>query len=371
MAEIPASIQTQKCLITSASLVKGSAVSMYFGSNRLNATIVEIDTVDCSGCKLPEQPIIDTHYLSSGAACAKERLNYARKTKNFDNYDYIISIESAITCSSDICFAIVLNRGLIGIGYQKYEGVDGDLFDDLIEKAAQSKYNKHIYGAPVTYGELLQKEYPEIDPKNWMLYGKTGPKLNRMDQIVEALKDAFNDLNENTKNRNSLNAGYIEFPDFPQKGVLFQDIFPLFKSPSLLYKMINFIKSQYEYDHIDYIVGLESRGFCIGTGLAFALKTGFVPIRKVGKLPGKTIKETYEKEYGSDVCEIQEKAFEPGSRVLIVDDLIGTGGTMKAAVNLVLALKGIVVDCCVLKNIAIFKDRCDKCMNGTKYSVLL
>lgn len=134
-----------------------------------------------------------------------------------------------------------------------------------------------------------------------------------------------------------------DVPDFPKKGILFKDITPLLKDADAYSKMIGLLVEKYQDKKIDYVAGIESRGFIFGTSLAAALFCGFIPIRKPGKLPYYTFSEEYALEYGSDKLEIHQDAVEKGSRVLIVDDLLATGGTAAAAVKLVEKCDGTVV----------------------------
>jgi adenine phosphoribosyltransferase len=132
-------------------------------------------------------------------------------------------------------------------------------------------------------------------------------------------------------------------PDFPIKGILFYDITTLLKDPAALQESINRLTDHYRTAHIDKVVGIESRGFIFGIPLAYQLGAGFVPVRKPGKLPAATISESYALEYGTNSLEIHVDAIEPGQRVLVVDDLLATGGTAKATCNLVEKLRGKVI----------------------------
>ena len=133
------------------------------------------------------------------------------------------------------------------------------------------------------------------------------------------------------------------FPDWPKPGVIFRDIMPLLKNPQALRYTIDEIKKQWSGKEIDLVAGIESRGFIFGALLAQRLQKGFVAIRKEGKLPGETLRVSYTIEYGSATMEIQKDAVKPGDRVLIVDDLLATGGTAKAAAELIEKLGGVVV----------------------------
>jgi adenine phosphoribosyltransferase len=132
--------------------------------------------------------------------------------------------------------------------------------------------------------------------------------------------------------------------DFPKPGILFKDITPLLQSPAGLAASIQGLADAVDPNSYDLVCGIESRGFIFGTALANQLGKGFIPIRKPGKLPWKTAAESYELEYGSDTIEIHVDACE-GKRVLLVDDLLATGGTMEAALKLVNKVKGVPVAC--------------------------
>ena len=136
--------------------------------------------------------------------------------------------------------------------------------------------------------------------------------------------------------------------NYPIDGVMFRDITTLFKDPDGLREAINIFAERYKDMKIDKIAAIESRGFLIGAPLAFLLNIGLVLIRKPGKLPAETIKQDYKLEYGTDQIEIHIDAIKEGEKVLIVDDLIATGGTVEAAVKLVQKMKGEVLECCFI-----------------------
>ena len=134
-------------------------------------------------------------------------------------------------------------------------------------------------------------------------------------------------------------------PDFPKKGILFRDITTALKDKTALKQMVDYLADQFKEEKIDYVVGLESRGFIFGVPLAYLFDAGFVPIRKPNKLPAATLSETYALEYGTDTMEIHVDALKEGDRVLIVDDLLATGGTAAAACNLVKKIGAEIVGC--------------------------
>ena len=131
-------------------------------------------------------------------------------------------------------------------------------------------------------------------------------------------------------------------PDFPKKGILFRDITTLLKDKTAFKKSIDMLAEKLHGKKIDYVVAVEARGFIFGGALADRLGVGFIPVRKKGKLPWKTESVTYSLEYGTDTLEIHEDALKPGDKVLIVDDLLATGGTVKAVADLVEAQNSVV-----------------------------
>jgi len=131
-------------------------------------------------------------------------------------------------------------------------------------------------------------------------------------------------------------------PDWPEKGVMFRDITPLFQDPRALRGTMDAFAQRYMDKNIRVIAGIDARGFLLGATIAYELNCSFVPIRKKGKLPFKTIWEEYSLEYGKAAIEIHEDALKPGDRVVLFDDLIATGGTMLAAANLIKRLGGVV-----------------------------
>ena len=134
-------------------------------------------------------------------------------------------------------------------------------------------------------------------------------------------------------------------PHWPIHGVMFRDITTLLQEPDVFKCVIDTLYERYKGKNINKVVGIESRGFIFGAVLAYRLNAGFVPVRKKGKLPYKTIKEEFEKEYGKDMVEIHLDSIKKGENVLIIDDLIATGGTISATIRLVEKLGGNIVEC--------------------------
>lgn len=135
-----------------------------------------------------------------------------------------------------------------------------------------------------------------------------------------------------------------KIPNWPQEGILFHDITPVLQSPQYFRLLVDLLVYRYMSQKIDVVAGLDARGFIIGAALAYQLNVGFVPIRKKGKLPFETVSQSYALEYGEATVEMHTDAVRPGARVLLVDDLVATGGTMLAGVELIRRLGGEVVE---------------------------
>ena len=145
------------------------------------------------------------------------------------------------------------------------------------------------------------------------------------------------------RSADDLRAKIREVPDFPKPGILFYDITTLLKDPDAFREVIDRMTEQVKDSAVDLVVGMESRGFIFSAPMAYQLHAGFVPVRKLGKLPAETIEVEYDLEYGTATLEIHKDAIQPGQRVLIVDDLLATGGTTQATIELVEQLEGKIV----------------------------
>jgi adenine phosphoribosyltransferase len=166
-----------------------------------------------------------------------------------------------------------------------------------------------------------------------------------------------------------LKAKIRHVPDFPKKGILFYDITTLLSDAAGFRDTVDAMAAPYMGEDIDHVVGIESRGFILGGAVASTLGSGFVPIRKPGKLPSDCVHEDYQLEYGTDSLEIHSDAFPKGQRILIVDDVLATGGTAKAAVDLVRKLGGQVIGVAFLIELNFLKGR-EKLEGQPVYSVL-
>lgn len=148
-----------------------------------------------------------------------------------------------------------------------------------------------------------------------------------------------------------------DVPDFPKKGIVFKDITPLLNEVPAFRWVIQQLADRYRTANIAKVVGIESRGFIFGAALAYELGAGFVPVRKAGKLPSECIQETYELEYGSATAEIHADAIHKGERVVVVDDLIATGGTLAAACRLAERLGAEIVEIAVVIELSFLSGR--------------
>ena len=160
-------------------------------------------------------------------------------------------------------------------------------------------------------------------------------------------------LKENTDLKNAVR----DIADFPKKGIIFKDITTLLMQGNLLRQALDMLAEHYKDKGIKKIAAIESRGFIVGSPLAYKIGAGFVPVRKKGKLPYKTVSSTYQLEYGTDTLEMHEDAISPGEKVLIVDDLLATGGTAAATVELVAKLGGDIAGLSFLIELSFLEGR--------------
>ena len=160
-----------------------------------------------------------------------------------------------------------------------------------------------------------------------------------------------------------------DVPDFPKKGILFKDITTLLADAKSYQKMIDLLSHRYIDKRIDKVVGVEARGFIIGAALAYKLGAGVVLVRKPGKLPSETYRKTYDLEYGTDTLEIHTDAIRKGERILIADDLLATGGTVSAVVDLINDMGGELIECCFMVELQFLNGR-KRLPEGKVFSLL-
>ncbi len=160
-----------------------------------------------------------------------------------------------------------------------------------------------------------------------------------------------------------------DVPDFPKKGIVFKDITPLLKDPKAFQEVIEHLAARYKDKKITSIVAMESRGFIFGGALATRMGVGFIPVRKPGKLPWKTFQETYELEYGKDTLEIHQDSIAKGDRVLVLDDVLATGGTAAATIRLVERAGGEVAEACFIIQLSFLNGQ-QKLKSTPLYSII-
>ncbi|MBM2622316.1 adenine phosphoribosyltransferase [Actinoplanes sp. LDG1-06] len=171
------------------------------------------------------------------------------------------------------------------------------------------------------------------------------------DEIPRAIGDSGRDLAA------VVAGGTIDVPDFPKPGIVFKDLMPLFADGRAFREVVDGIVAHYGPDSFDVVAGVEARGFVVAAAIAYAAGVGVVPVRKAGKLPRQALSASYELEYGEATLEVHEDAFIAGQRVLVVDDVLATGGTAGAALELVERGGGAVVGFTVLMELAFLKGR--------------
>ncbi|MEK7803028.1 MAG: adenine phosphoribosyltransferase [Deltaproteobacteria bacterium] len=160
-----------------------------------------------------------------------------------------------------------------------------------------------------------------------------------------------------------------DIPDFPKKGILFKDITTLLKDPVSFQRAVDLLSHRYVGKGIEVVVGIEARGFIIGAALAYKLGAGVILVRKPGKLPHKTHRASYKLEYGEDTLEIHQDAVSPGQKVLIADDVLATGGTVSAVINLIEKMGWHIVECAFLSEIEALNGR-GKIKNHPVFSLI-
>jgi adenine phosphoribosyltransferase len=177
------------------------------------------------------------------------------------------------------------------------------------------------------------------------------------------------DLRKNNQVKEDFSQYCRDIPDFPKKGIVFKDITTLIKNGAVFKRAIDEIARRYVSQKIDVIACIDARGFIIGSALAYKLGCGVVPVRKKGKLPWQVNRKTYDLEYGQDTLEIHRDAFDPGQKVLIVDDVLATGGTASAVVSIVREMKGEIVGAAFLMELKNLKGR-EKLDNVLVFSLI-
>ena len=253
--------------------------------------------------------------------------------ENLGAADYIVSIENYIEQSS--VTQRWYDKGLILCKQASQEIIlttKSVLIPDMYVKLAQEmSTDVSERGFSVTVGQAIQQSFPDrcIDKHDWHCEVEFGG-VSRQQLLKDSLGKALH-----ADTLHFLKSLVITYPDFPKPGITFANFLPILHEAQAFKMTIDLLAQRYRTKNISAIVGLESRGFILGAALAYELGVSFVPIRKPGKLPGAVYSVNYEKEYGFDTLVIAQDSIQPGQRVIIIDDLIATGGSARAAIELV------------------------------------
>lgn len=287
------------------------------------------------------QPIGD----QNGYLVACQRINNYI-AEHYDVKNIIIAIESYLDKVDDVwydkCVVVIRWKDTVIHTVSKtLVSFDNSLMDMLFQN---SKDMPH--GRDVTLGSIIGDIYNTAGDNWYECY-------NKFDR-VHHIKETLNQLIDDNKLKKLVYDNIPKYPDFPKKGIIFSDVISMFSDglikSIIMYCIKQAINTEINYDY-NYIVGLESRGFIIGSMIANELGCGFVPIRKAGKLPGETYQAKYIKEYGEDVFEIQKNALRENARVLVVDDILATGGSLMAAKELLSNYSNIRIDYFVIEDV--------------------
>lgn len=366
----------ESVLLSSESSIKREVVIKLFPSDRYILTCK-----NCDECKLPAQPV------NCAEQCAKTRLDYAKKRTFPTLFDYYISIENGIEIDDtdddedvprEICVVFIEHKGLIG-----YSGSDVGFsvpqkYYQRLSGFSQNLQTK-IQGYNVTIGDLMHNDDTSVDSKNWIKkYHGTcrsvqielqlnAAKINLAKSLVTAQTlsvkcKMYSPRSYGSEDGNQKYGSNLSFD------LMRPDLFSVIRCYSDIEKLLYLIVDRYRFNSVDYVIGIGSSGF-LGFGLACALSVGFIPIRKCGKLPGKVSSLTYN--VGTNVETIEVPSDIPvGCRVLIFDDLIETGTSLKAACDIIASIGCTIIDCVVVKEIYSLREEAVEKM-GQHYTVIL
>jgi len=341
------SAETMKVIVTSTSTQKTAAVASAFEKRFPEDTIEIISYKSRSG--VPSEPV-------GYETALKGSLNRIHDLPEelLSGSSYVVSIENFIEPFSDAWsdIGLVVIQDLSGLKEKAIASTQRVFIpNQYVETAMKASTSVTDEGFSVTIGESIQKSDPSVDPQDWMkeeAFGGVSRKLLLEEALFKAL---YQDELLSLKNLIKV------YEDFPKPGILFEDFFPILSNNDAFRQCVDLLYARYKDKNIEMIAGLESRGFILGAALAYKLGIGFTPIRKPGKLPGANYSVTYNKEYGTDTLVISRSALQPNQKVLIVDDLIATGGSAKAAVELVKLAGGDPVEFLSLLEVKSLKGR--------------
>lgn len=363
------------CLSSQSSL-KVAAVKTAF-SNYYNT--IDIFCYSTANAPIPEQPI------NTGNKCAKLRNEYMKQQINRE-YDYLVSIENEIytgygfsNCVTDRCHIVIEDAS--GVSVANSSAISGQVnveksyYDKALEQTDPS-YEYFADGLAVTIGSMIHAENPEIPANDWFsAYGESSREtimINILDGMLAKIADRNRDLSK-------LRAAVIRVPDFPKPGVVFQDLSDILVNPELLDILVDQMTILAKMSFFDgninsrkvKVMGLDARGFIYGSLVASKLGAGFIMARKKGKLPGETIEQEYGTEYSKACIEIMPHLISEGDPIIIVDDLVATGGSLKAAVDLARQRGGKVIGCLTVLQVDALVEKAREKLAGIPLAVLV
>lgn len=350
----------KRIVVASESRQKVEAVHAAF-SERFAPDTIQIITYKTFS-RIPEQPVGRDVALKG----ARNRLEgISNDVLLLLAADYVVSIESYIEHYQDT--SAWVDRGLIickDLSQPQHEIValtqPTFIPAHFVQLAQQMSGAESVTpeGYSITVGKAIQATFADrnIDPQDWHRETEFGG-ASRQQLLQNAL---FKMLHE--QEIQFLMSKIVKYPDFPKPGIVFADFLPILQDAQTFKVCIDLLYERYKTKEISAIVGLESRGFIMGAALAYKLGVSFVPVRKSGKLPGQIYSINYEKEYGSDTLTISQQALQANQRVVIIDDLIATGGSARAAIDLVRFAGGMPVEFVSLLQV-------DACAEKAKLSI--
>ena len=314
----------------------------------------------------PPQPV--SYY--SGITCAEERIKEVLEKNKNVSVKYIIAIESYIDHDNSTWWdapAIVItdDKGKVIIKSPPWNKDDrcSNIVSEFYIKKTMSNCDVSKLGWSITVGDIIHKLNSHIPPDDWQEYLS---RESRKNSIIIALQNTLKLLDI----YNKLQGEICIYDNFPKKNIYFRDVNPIFENSELFNTLIKFM-SNWIPDSVTHIVGIESRGFIMGSAIAFYKNKGFVPIRKKNKLPGEIYNMKYQKEYGYDCLEIQRDSLDDSCNVVIVDDIIATGGSAKAASDLVKLCGATISNLLFIDAVPELLHEATKKLNDIPFTILL
>jgi adenine phosphoribosyltransferase len=331
-----------KLYVLSKSQVKQTAVKTSFLSDLFSE--IEFYSNDFSAVSQP----VD----NGGKYVCRKRIETFLKNNVLKENEYVLSIENYITLN---CTELAVCEMYHNNTYETVYGVEGKFPPFLLEKlqsTAEKIYqDDELIGYTNTIGKILKDFLAEdnisIKDDNWIGF------YNDFDR-VEQIQTAFDKFTF----KQFMKLNIKSYPDFPKKGIIFDDVLGLLADKDMIKFLRHSIKKELKSKKYDAIVGLESRGFLFGMLISDLLEIPFVPVRKEGKLPGEVFTVQYKKEYGSDVFQIQQNSIKSDMTILIVDDIIATGGSLMASFDLIKNFSPLKIDFFVLGEISSLRENC-------------